>query len=197
MPSAAQNLMTLDDFLAWEREQPERHEFADGVVYMMTGASLPHVIITGNLFAALRAALRGSGCRPLASDAKVVANGAVRYPDVTVTCHPITGGSDIVPEPVVVIEVLSPTTERADRGRKKFDYFATPSVRQYAIVEQDERLIDLYTRVDGGWTDEIVNGDSALRLSSIGVDIPLDAIYEDIELGATRRPASEAPTPAG
>jgi Uma2 family endonuclease len=63
-------------------------------------------------------------------------------------------------DPILVVEVISPSTEREDRGRKKFDYFATPSIRQYAIVEQDERLIDLYTRFGDRLTDEIVEGDA-------------------------------------
>jgi len=82
--------------------------------------------------------------------------------------------------------VISPSTEREDRGRKKFDYFATSSIRQYAIIEQDERLIDLYTRTGDRWTDEIIEGNSVLNLSSIGVEVTLDAIYEDTELDATR-----------
>ena len=105
----------------------------------------------------------------------------MRYPDIVVTCQPVSGTDDIVPEPIVVIEVISPSTEREDRGRKKFDYFATPSIWQYAIVEQDERLIDLYTRAGDRWTDEIVEGDAVLKLSSIGVEVSLDVIYEDTE----------------
>ena len=100
--------------------------------------------------------------------------------------HALGGKDDIVPEPVVVIEVISPSTEREDRGRKKFDYFATPSIQQYAIIEQDARRVDLYTRSGDRWTDEIVEGDAILTLSSIGVEITLDAIYEDTELDATR-----------
>ena len=69
------------------------------------------------------------------------------------------------------MEVISPSTERDDRGRKKFDYFATPSVQQYAIIEQDERRIDLFTRAGNRWTDEVVEADGTLSLSSIGVEI--------------------------
>ena len=87
----------------------------------------------------------------------------------------------------MIIEVISPSTEREDRGRKKFDYFATPSIRQYAIVEQDELLIDLYRRAGDRWTDEIVEDDAVLQLSSIGVEMSLDVIYEDTALDATRR----------
>ena len=93
--------------------------------------------------------------------------------------------------------MLSPSTEPEDRGRKKFDCFATPSIRQYAIVEQDERRIDLYTRAANGWTNEIVENEAALRLSSVGVEIPLDAIYEDTELDITRRQAAAPQPPVG
>ena len=120
--------MSVAEFLAWEREQPERYEYAGGLVTMMTGASLVHVTITMNIAFALRQSLRGSGCRPFTNDAKVLAGGSVRYPDITVTCTPFGGKDDIVPDPIVVIEVISPSTEREDRGRKKFDYFATPSI---------------------------------------------------------------------
>ena len=196
MPSAAEKLMSVDEFLAWEREQPERYEFAHGVVTMTAGGSAAHVTIAMNLAFALRDALRGSGCRPFGSDMKVIANDTVRYPDVSVVCQPVDDKDDRITEPVVIIEVLSPTTERVDRGRKKFDYFATPSIRQYAIVEQDERLVDLYTRTDAGWTNEVVSGDAVLNLSSIGVALSLDTIYEDTELDPTRRQAGGEPAPA-
>ena len=97
---------------------------------------------------------------------------------------------------MLIIEVFSPSTEREDRGRKKFDYFATPSIRQYAIIEQDERRIDLYTRAGASWTDEIVEATAVLKLSSIGVEVSLDAIYEDTELDATRQREGE-PTSSG
>jgi Uma2 family endonuclease len=186
MSNVAGQLLSLDEFLAWERDQPEKHEYRGGVIRLMTGASLAHATITMNTAYALRQALRGTGCRPFVSDAKVIAAGSVRYPDIVVTCQPVDGTSDIVPGPVLVVEVISPSTEREDRVRKKFDYFATPSIRQYAIVEQDERLIDLYTRAGEGWIDEIVEDDAVLKLSSIGVEVTLDTIYEDTELAATR-----------
>jgi Uma2 family endonuclease len=164
---------------------------------MMTGASLAHATITMNVAIALRQALRGTGCRPFANDAKVLAGSSVRYPDVAVTCSPFRGADDIVPDPVLVLEVVSPSTEREDRGRKKFDYFATPSIQQYAIIEQDARRIDLFTRAGDRWTDEVVEGDAILRLSCIGVEISLDAIYEDTELDPTRpRAEDERQAPA-
>ena len=196
MPSAAEKLMSLDEFLAWERGQPDRHEFDGFTIVAMTGASLPHVVITMNIAFALRQALRGTGRRPFANDAKVLAGNAVRYPDISVTCRPYYDSDDIVPDPIFIIEVVSPTTERTDRGRKKFDYFAIPSLCQYAIVEQDERRIDLYPRAEPDWTNQVVTDASVLSLSSIGVDLPLDVIYEDTELDAIRRPMGGGPAPA-
>src|SRR5438874_13714798 len=111
MPSAAEKLMTIEEFLAWERNQPERYEFAHGVVTMMTGGSAAHVTIAMNLAFALRAALRGSGCRPFGSDMKVIANDTVRYPDVSVVCRPVDDKDNRITEPVVIVEVLSPATE--------------------------------------------------------------------------------------
>lgn len=196
MTSVAERLMTLDEFLAWERGQPERYEFADGVVTMMTGGSAAHVTIAMNLASELRNALRGSGCRPFTSDMKVIANGTVRYPDLSVVCRPVGDNENQITDPALIIEVVSPSTERIDRGRKKLDYFATPSVRQYAIVAQDERLVDLYTRTDAGWINEVVADDGVLKLSAVGIELGLDAIYQDTELAATPRPAAGEPAPA-
>ena len=128
---------------------------------------------------------------------KVIANDTVRYPDISVTCPPIDDKDDRVLEPILIIEVISPNTEREDRGRKKFDYFATPSIQQYAIIEQDARRIDLYTRAGDHWTDEVVEGDAVLNLSSIGVEVSLDVIYEDTELDAIWLREGERRSPAG
>jgi Uma2 family endonuclease len=196
MPDTAEKLMSLDEFLAWEREQPESHEYADGVIKMMTGDSLDHSTIASNLWTACRDRLRGNACRPFRGDTKVIANNSVRYPDLSVTCTSVRGNDDVVLEPVLVVEVISPSTEREDRGRKKFDYFATPSIQQYAIIEQDERRIDLYTRAGDRWANEVVTGDATLKFSCIGVEISLDTIYEDTDLDATRPRADGRQAPA-
>jgi Uma2 family endonuclease len=191
------SLMSLDEFLAWERDQPERYEYAGGVITMMTGGSLDHSTIASNLWTALRDQLRGSTCRAFRGDSKIIANHSIRYPDLSVTCTQVRGTDDVVLDPILIVEVISPSTEREDRGRKKFDYFATPTIRQYAIIEQDARRVDLYTRTGTCWTDEIVEADAVLKLSWIGVEMSLDAIYEDTELEATRPREGERQIPAG
>jgi Uma2 family endonuclease len=188
--------MSLDEFLAWEREQPERYEYAGGVITMMTGGSLDHSTIASNLWTAVRDRLRGTTCRAFRGETKVIANRSIRYPDLSVTCSSVRGNDDIVLKPVLVVEVISSSTEREDRGRKKFDYFATLSIQQYAIVEQDERLVDLYTRAATGWANEIVEGGAIFRLFAIGVEISLDAIYEDTELDPARPRAGGEQVPA-
>src|SRR5260370_4739601 len=196
MSSAAEKLISLNEFRAWEREQPERYEYAHGVITMMTGGSLDHSTIASNLWTALRDRLRGGACRAFRGDAKVIANNSLRYPDLSVTCTLVRGNDDVVLKPVLVIEVISPSTEPEDRGRKKFDYFATASIQQYAIIEQEARRVDLFTRAGDPWTDEFVEGGAILKLSAIGVEVSLDAIYEDTELDATRRRADRAQAPA-
>src|SRR6266436_631948 len=108
MSNVAEELMSLDEFLAWERDQPERYEYAGGVVTMMTGGSAAHVTIAMNLAFALRHALRGTGYRPFGSDMKVIANHTIRYPDISVTCRPIGDRDNHLSNPVVIIEVVSP-----------------------------------------------------------------------------------------
>jgi Uma2 family endonuclease len=196
MSNAAEQLMSLDEFLAWERDQSERYEYAGGVITMITGGSLDHWTIASNLWTALRDQLRGTTCRAFRGDSKIIANHSIRYPDLSVTCTQVRGTDDLVLDPILIIEVISPSTEREDRGRKKFDHFAKPSIRQYALIEQDERRIDLYTRTGASWIDEVIEGEAVLNLSSIGVEISLDTIYEDTELDATRRREGEGQIPA-
>jgi Uma2 family endonuclease len=197
MPDTAERLMSLDEFLSWERKQPERYEYAGGIITMRAGGSAAHSRIAFNIARILSQALRGTGCSTFGSDMKVVANGTIRYPDVSVVCRPVGDREQQIPDPVLVVEVLSQSTEKEDRGRKRFDYFATPSIRQYAIVDQEQRRIELYTRSDDAWIDQILNDIGAVNLTSVGVEIPIDAIYEDTELDLTRQPGGAGPAPAG
>ena len=118
---------TVEEFLAWEREQEERYEYVGGVIRIMVGGTLDHNTIAGNVFSGLRSQLRDGGCRAFMEGVKVVSASATMYPDVVVTCTPGSGRSDVVPEPEIVIEVLSRSTQTFDRAPS-----STPTSRSRA-----------------------------------------------------------------
>jgi Uma2 family endonuclease len=179
MARARSHPWTVDDFLAFEAEEPERYEFVDGIVRMMTGASAAHSAIKGNVFAELRAAIRSGPCRVDVDDLKVVTETAVMYPDVLVICRPIAPDDDRVTDPTMIVEVLSPTTQRHDRIAKWREYQKIPSLRHFVLVEQAERRIEVYSRTDAGWAlASIEPPEDTIALEAIGATLSLEAIYE-------------------
>ena len=146
MAKATPQPWTVEEFLAFEAEEPERYEFVDGIVRMMTGGSAAHSAIKGNMRSPLRAGLRDGPCRVDVDDLKVVTETAVMYPDILVTCRPLAPDDDRVADPTVVVEVLSPTTERHDRIRKWRQYQTIASLQHFVLIEQNERRIEIYTR---------------------------------------------------
>jgi Uma2 family endonuclease len=109
---------TVEEFDRWHAERPERWEYIAGVPVMMAPASMPHTIIKGNVFAALRAKLDGIRCRALVDGAEIKSLDLSAIPDVLVTCSPLDQRSSTVHEPTLIVEVLSPSSERDDTGRK-------------------------------------------------------------------------------
>jgi Uma2 family endonuclease len=181
MNLALRKPMTLAEFLEWEERQPLRYEF-DGIgPVAMTGGTYGHSTIQGNLATALGGRLRGKRCRFHGSDLKFqVAEGHVRYPDGMVLCSPVDRTATVVYDPVVVFEVLSPSTARDDRIVKAREYQATPSVQRYVMLEQDGVSATVYARSGETWTHEILVADSILALPEIEVELPLAELYEGI-----------------
>ena len=170
---------TVEDFLAWEAQQPERYEFIDGMVIMMVGGSAAHTIIKGNLFATLAARLRGGSCRALTEGLKVVTPVNIHYPDVAVICSPIQPTDDQIRDPVVIVEVLSRTTGDRDRGAKWVGYRELAALQHYVLVAQDRRRVEVYSRTDDGWSLRLFEPPVAtVALAAIGVEFSLDEIYE-------------------
>ena len=164
---------TVDDFLAWERQQPERYEFVDGVIRPRVGGSNAHTIIKGNVFAALRERLRGRPCRALPEGAKVVTATTTMYPDALVVCGPIDLAEDQIRQPAAVIEVLSRSTEDHDRGAKWVAY------REIEAFAQGRRRAEVYSREGNDWTLRILAPPAAVALPAIGAELGFDEIYED------------------
>ena len=173
--------LTVEEFLAWERRQELRYEF-DGIrAIAMTGGTVNHAAITDNVLFALRRRL-DAPCRAFTSNLKVLAGGNVRYPDVVVTCSPVAGTADILPEPSVVFEILSPTTASVDRVTKNEEYRATASIQRYVMLEQTRVAATVFVRSGENWTGTVVTGDATLAMPEIGVELPLSELYADVDL---------------
>ncbi len=181
-------LVTPEEYLAAEESAVERHEYLNGMVHAMSGGSVEHAAIGGSVFALLREQLRGKPCRPLGSDMKLRAfRDRVRrfyYPDAMVVCHP-RPGSVWQDAPVVLVEVLSPSTRRIDLVEKRDVYFAIPTLRHYVIF--DSAVVDAvaWSRAagDSEWEMESRQGAGAVvELPAIGCKLPLTEVYEDTGL---------------
>lgn len=182
MSEAAHRPWTVDEFLAWERGQDDRHEYVDLMIRMMVGGSIGHNTITGNLHGLLFQGLRGdpggAACRVMSQGAKVVALGNVMYPDVVATRAPQDPATDIVNEPALIVEVLSKSTAAFDRGGKWRAYQSIPSLADFCLVSQDEALVEHYSRKPGGWDFRLLAGlDAELALSGLALRLPLRDIY--------------------
>jgi Uma2 family endonuclease len=176
--------MTRDQFFDWAEAQDARYEFDGFEPVAMTGGNLDNNRIAFNIHTALRGRLKGSGCEPLGLDAGVATAGdTVRYPDAVVTCSPAPGGSRLVPNPVVVFEVVSPTSGHVDRIVKVREYAAVDLIRRYVIVESASVGLTVHERQAAGqkWTVATVMADDLVILPEIGIEIPVAEIYEDVD----------------
>jgi len=187
--------MTRDQFFNWAEAQSARYEFDGFEPVAMTGGNINHNRIAFNIHTALRGRLKGSGCEPLGLDAGVATIGnIVRYPDAVVTCSPTPGGSRLVPNPVVIFEVISPTSGHVDRIVKVREYGVVESIRRYVIVESASVGLTVHERQAAGqkWTVTTVMADDVLSLSEIGVEVPMAELYDGVDFPPT---ASEALPP--
>lgn len=182
---ALQMTMNRAQFLAWEREQPVRHEFWHGEVFAMTGARQAHVIVSLNVASLLKAHLRGKPCRAYISDMQleVRAADAAFYPDVFVSCDPADLAAErVLHHPTVVIEVLSESTAAYDRGIKFAAYRQLPSLKEYALIDPERRSVEIFRRTDDDdWLLTTRDGERGLILPSLGFEAGLEAVFEDID----------------
>ena len=180
--------MDADAFLAWEAEQPGKHEFVAGEVFAMGGDSDRHVTIAGNVFSAVREHLRGGPCRTFIADMKlrVEATDTFFYPDVMVTCDPADRGREQYKQaPVLVVEVLSPSTEAFDRGAKFAAYRSLGSLQEYLLIDPASGAIELYRRdPEDHWVLYTHTSQDAVELRSTGLTLDGERIFEDAPPGA-------------
>ena len=171
--------LTAEQYLDIETRADIRHDYVDGTVYAMVGATARHNRIAGNLYSAIRAHLAGSGCQTFISDMKVRAATAFYYPDVVVTCAPIAPDAVYLNEPTLIVEVLSESTEGRDRLEKWAAYRTLSSLEEYVLVAQDRCEIDVHRRSDDGWTRISSGPEDELELDSVNLRLPMAAVYTD------------------
>lgn len=177
---------TEAEYLALEETAVEKSEYVDGQIRAMSGGSEPHAAIPVNIGAELKAALRGRGCRVLSSDMKVWAAGAFYYPDLSVVCGPSTyrgRNKHTITNPVLVVEVLSPSTESKDRGGKFIRYQQIETLRSYLLVSQTDPRVEMFERGENGhWDYAMVTGlDSMIAMPSLNITLALSEIYDQVD----------------
>ncbi len=174
----------LEEFRVWQERQPEVWEFIDGVPKLMAPGSKAHTVIKGNAYALLKEALRGTDCRALVEGATVEVHGSSLIPDIVVTCAPLDFSTPRVDEPLIIVEILSPSNQNDDMGRKLSLYLEIPSLRHYVVIHQDRRQVVHHQRRDdlgGVFLTNIAPADP-LRLDPPGIEIGLAAVYDGVPL---------------
>ena len=197
MNLAVRKPMSLTEFLEWEDRQELRYEF-DGVEpCAMTGGSLRHAAMQRNLAMAIGSRLRGKPCQFFGSDLKIqAAENSSRYPDGIVLCSALNPSLKIVRNPVVIFEVLSPSTAAKDRIVKAREYHATTSVKRYVLLEQDLIGATVHVRAQDGWRVLVLKDDDPLDMPEIGLAIPLAEFYEGLAFEAQPVEDNDRPPPA-
>ncbi|MBI1299818.1 Uma2 family endonuclease [bacterium] len=178
---------TPEEYLEKERTAEAKSEYRDGETYAMAGASRAHNLITLNTAGELRSALRSRPCETYMNDmrVKVAKSRLYTYPDVVVVCgEPRFEDSkgDVLMNPTVIVEVLSPSTASYDRGDKFFHYRRLPSLQEYVLIAQDSRRVEHYTRQGDQWLlTEFSESDQIVIFPTIACQIPLTEIYARVE----------------
>ncbi len=199
MIASPQPSLSVEDYLELEAQSQTKHEYINGEVYAMAGASDTHVTIAGNLFALLRNHLRGSGCRVYIADmkARIAARNCFYYPDVMVTCDPQDQATPNYKQfPKLIVEVLSDSTESFDRGDKFADYQTLPSLEEYVLINTRHQRVECFRRnATGLWVLQFYLPETDLvELHSVGLTTTFTTLYEDVVLEPSRPPQSELNT---
>lgn len=193
MSVAISKPMSLEAFLEWEERQELRYEFDGFEPLAMTGGTSGHSAIQVNISIAVGGRLRGKPRRLFNNDLKILVAGSIRYPDAFVVCTPVRPDATFVTEPVVVFEVLSPSTASTDINVKNLEYRDTQSIHRYVMLAQDSRHATVFERLNGDWIGHVLAGDSVLAMPEIGIEVPLAEFYEGIDFadaGGTEASAS-------
>jgi Uma2 family endonuclease len=174
---------TVAEFEAWHARQPERWEFIRGQPRLMAPASMNHSIIKRNVGFALQAALASRGCEALVDGPQILTEEISAIPDVVVTCSSIDHSTPVIAEPVIIVEVMSPSSEQNDTGLRWLAYRNIASLKHYIVLSQNQRLVQVHSRAGEIWRERFVSA-GALELDEPPVRLELDALYAATDLAA-------------
>lgn len=200
MQTSAQKVRyyTPEEYLAIDRASELKHEYIGGEILAMSGASLNHGVIIGNIVGELRTLLRGKSCRIVPNDLRVYSpdTSGYMYPDVVLVCgvpQLTDAKQDTLTNPTLIIEVLSPSTERYDRGAKFTRYQQIPTLKEYVLVSQEHATIEVFTHQKGNmWLYAVYTGmEAEITLSSVNGSLAASEIYLNVEFPP---PAEEEPS---
>lgn len=180
--NAKRDFLSAEQYLAFEKSSEIRHEYVDGVLYAMVGATVRHAMIVGNIFAALRALLPSS-CSIFANDLKAhiktKATERFYYPDLVISCAPQDQNSYVCRDPSIIFEILSPSTSRTDRTEKFEAYRQIESLQHYVLVHQAAAQVELYSR-NRDWQRQSLAAGEELSLSSPAFTIAIDEFFSGV-----------------
>lgn len=193
---------TVEEYLALEEQSEVRHEFFEGEIFAMAGADISHNLIGVNLVSAFKQALRGKPCRALMEGVQLAVQEGrhYTYPDVMITCDAADQQAKrIVKAPVLLIEILSPSTSEYDRGRKFNQYKQLPSLQHYLLVSQTSWLVEWYRREPGNiWSfTPLVEAEDALVIPDLNINLTVAEIYEGTDVAPLRVAEEPMATYAG
>ena len=179
--------LSLDEFLAWENAQVERHEFHQGEVFAMVGARRVHGRVVINLSRRLTEKLDGTPCQTFVEGMKVqIAADTILYPDVFVTCDKADLATEMIfRAPTVVIEVLSPSTQAYDRSHKFALYRRLPALREYVLIDPDTRRIESFRRgADDLWVFHDMSDGTHMQLPVLSIEVAVSEVFDGIDPAA-------------
>jgi len=177
--------ISIKEYIAEEQESEIRHEYINGIIHAMSGASANHNLISLNIASTFKNSARQTTCQVFIADMKVHLNIAGKdifyYPDVLVSCDPSDQETYFRKNPCLIVEVLSPTTERIDRREKFLAYTSIETLQEYILVSQQEEVVTLFRRTSD-WKPELFETADNLSLSCLNCNLSVAQIYEDIQL---------------
>jgi Uma2 family endonuclease len=182
------NYVSAEDYLKVERAATEKHELHEGQIVTMSGASLPHNYIVRNLFSLVGPFLKGKKCTVFTSDLRVhiLSTDSFTYPDLSIVCgkpEMLDDAFDTLTNPSVLIEVMSRSTEKYDRGTKFFYYMQIPSLKEYILIDSKSVFVQLATRqADNSWKfEEFKDISASFKIKTIEKSVALTEVYEDVQ----------------